>query len=57
MEAYCVKCDKKVEMSNEQPFTMKNGRSAVKGNCPGCNRVVCRILGMANKGPAGGCGC
>ena len=37
MEAYCVKCRSKREMSNPQAITMKNGRPATQGVCPICS--------------------
>jgi hypothetical protein len=45
VEAYCVKCKAKKEMSNAKEEELKNGRQALKGNCPTCNTVMCRILG------------
>ncbi len=45
MEAYCVKCKKKVEMKDPREETLKNGRRAMKGQCPVCNTNLCRILG------------
>lgn len=45
MEAYCVKCKSKKEMSEEQKVTMKNGRNAMKGKCPKCGTGLYRILG------------
>ncbi|MFC1808633.1 DUF5679 domain-containing protein [Candidatus Omnitrophota bacterium] len=45
MEGYCVKCKAKKEMQNGKEEELKNGRLALKGNCPDCNTVMCRILG------------
>ena len=45
MEAYCVKCKAKQEMSQTQQVTMKNGRSAMKGKCPVCSTGMYRIMG------------
>ena len=45
MEAYCVKCRTKKEMSEAEEVTMKNGRSAMKGKCPDCGTGLYRILG------------
>jgi len=42
-EAYCVKDKMKVEISNPQSITMKNGKPAVKGTCPKCGTTVFRI--------------
>ena len=43
MEAYCMKCRSKREMSNPQAITMKNGRPATRGACPDCNTKMFRI--------------
>jgi len=37
---FCVKCRKKVELSNPQEVTLKNGRKAMKGTCPICGTPV-----------------
>ena len=34
MEAYCMKCRKKVEIKNPLKVTMKNGKPATQGVCP-----------------------
>jgi DNA-directed RNA polymerase subunit RPC12/RpoP len=44
-EAYCVKCKKKVEIKSPQNVTLKNGKKAIKGVCPGCGTKVFRIGG------------
>ena len=43
MEAYCVKCRSKQEISNPQAITMKNGKPATQGQCPLCGTKVFRI--------------
>jgi DNA-directed RNA polymerase subunit RPC12/RpoP len=43
VQAYCVKCRKKVEMKNPKQIKMKNGRDAVQGICPNCGIKVFRI--------------
>ena len=43
MEAYCVKCRSKREISNPQAITMKNGKPATSGTCPSCGTKVFRI--------------
>lgn len=43
MEANCLKCREKREMSNEEPMTLKNGRPATKGDCPACGTKMFRI--------------
>ncbi len=42
-KAYCVKCREKVEIKNPEETEMKNGRPAVKGECPNCGTGVYRI--------------
>ncbi|CUR52469.1 MAG: DUF5679 domain-containing protein [Nitrosotalea sp.] len=42
-QAYCVKCRKKVDISNPKEVKLKNGRPAVKGTCPKCSTNVFRI--------------
>ena len=43
MEAYCMKCKGKREMSNPQQITMKNGRPATHGTCPKCGTKMFKI--------------
>jgi DNA-directed RNA polymerase subunit RPC12/RpoP len=43
MQAYCMKCRKKVEMRNPRAVTLKNGRPATQGTCPSCGTKVFRI--------------
>ena len=43
MEAYCLKCRSKREMSSQQAITMKNGRLATRGVCPVCSTKMFRI--------------
>ncbi|MBN1692817.1 MAG: hypothetical protein JW845_04600 [Dehalococcoidales bacterium] len=43
MQAYCMKCRKKVEMRNPKAVTLKNGRPATQGTCPSCGTKVFRI--------------
>ena len=43
MQAYCVKCRKKVEIKNAKSITMKNNRPATQGECPSCGTKVFRI--------------
>jgi len=47
MEGYCVKCKSKREIKNSNEVTMKNGRKAMKGECPECGTGMFRILGKA----------
>ena len=43
MEAYCLKCREKREMSDPQPITMKNGKPATTGTCSVCGTKMYRI--------------
>jgi DNA-directed RNA polymerase subunit RPC12/RpoP len=45
VQAYCVKCKKKVEIKNPQGVTLKNKKKATKGICPKCGTKVFRIGG------------
>jgi Zn finger protein HypA/HybF involved in hydrogenase expression len=49
MEAYCVKCKAKQEMSEGKEVAMKGKggvqRRAMKGKCPKCGTTMFRILG------------
>ena len=36
MQAYCLKCREKREISDPQSVTLKNGRPATQGKCPNC---------------------
>ena len=43
MTAYCMKCKKKVEVTDVKEIVMKNGRPAVTGACEVCGTRVYRI--------------
>ncbi|MXY59204.1 MAG: hypothetical protein F4Y96_01635 [Chloroflexi bacterium] len=43
LEAYCLKCRSKREMSNSQATTTKNGTPAIQGVCPVCSARMFRI--------------
>ena len=43
MQAYCMKCRKKVDISNPKAIKMKNGRPATQGTCAKCKTKVFRI--------------
>ena len=49
MEAYCVKCRAKGEMTNGHEEEMKNGMMAMKGECSKCHTGMYRIMGKAEK--------
>ncbi|MEX0616311.1 MAG: DUF5679 domain-containing protein [Candidatus Woykebacteria bacterium] len=42
---YCVKCRTKREASNPEQITMKNGKKALRGQCPECGTKMFRIGG------------
>ncbi len=37
---YCVKCKRRVIIKNPQTVTLKNGRTAIKGECPNCKTAL-----------------
>ncbi len=43
VQAYCVKCGKKVDVSNPKVVTLKNGKKATQGTCPSCSTKVFRM--------------
>jgi len=43
LEAYCMKCRTKREMTEPVQVTMKNGKPATRGKCPVCGAVMFRI--------------
>ena len=43
VEAYCMKCKEKREMSDAKEVKMKNGRPAVQGKCPKCGTKMFKI--------------
>ncbi len=43
MEAYCVKCRTKREISNPQPVFTGNGTPATRGECPVCGTTLFRM--------------
>jgi len=43
MQAYCMKCRKKVEIKNPKSITMKNKKPATQGVCATCGTKVFRI--------------
>lgn len=42
--AYCVRCRKVVEMTNEKVVKYRNGRMAKKGLCPECGTKVFKTI-------------
>ncbi len=43
MQAYCMKCRKKVEIKDPRSVTLKNKKPATQGVCPTCGTKVFRI--------------
>jgi len=43
MDAYCLKCKAKREISSPAQVTFTNGRQATRGTCPVCGTRVFRI--------------
>ena len=43
MQAYCMKCRKKVDIKDPKSIVMKNKRPATQGVCPRCGTKVFRI--------------
>ena len=45
----CMRCNKQVEMVEQEIVITKNGRRMAKGKCPECETVVCKFLPKENK--------
>jgi hypothetical protein len=45
MQAYCVTCRTKREMSRPKNVKTDNGKPAIKGICPKCGTKMYRIAG------------
>ena len=43
MQAYCVKCRSKRDISSPESVTMKNGKSGTAGLCSICGTKVFRL--------------
>jgi hypothetical protein len=41
---YCVKCRAMVVVTGPEQFEMKSGRPAIKGKCPHCQTMTCKII-------------
>ncbi len=48
VEAYCVKCRRKIEIKGPHDVTLKNHKNAITGYCPICGSKVFRIVGNSN---------
>jgi len=44
-KGYCVKCKESRDIAKSREVTMKNGRLAIKGECPVCKTGMYKILG------------
>lgn len=44
VEAFCMKCRKKVEVKNAHVETLKNQRRATVGVCPNCGTKVVKMM-------------
>jgi len=44
MEAYCLKCKTKRQMTDTKAVTMKNNRPAMQGVCPMCGTKMFKIM-------------
>jgi DNA polymerase II large subunit len=44
MDAYCVKCKTKRELTDAKEVVLKNGRPALKGTCPVCGTSLMRFV-------------
>ena len=49
MEAYCIKCKKKVVIKDGKVVYYKNGAPAEKGICTVCGSKVSRILSKVER--------
>ena len=45
VEGYCMKCMQKREIAQAREETMRDGRLALKGECPVCKAKISRIAG------------
>jgi Domain of unknown function (DUF5679) len=43
MDAYCVKCKVKRDMTKPTQITMRNGKPAVQAKCPVCGTTMTKI--------------
>ena len=47
VEAFCMKCRKKVEMKDAHEQTLKNNRRALVGQCQACGTKVVKMMKKA----------
>lgn len=43
MQAYCMKCKKKVDVQGAKQVTLKNKRTATQGTCKACRTKVFKM--------------
>jgi len=43
MQAYCITCRTRRQMSHPKPITTDNGKPAIKGECPKCGTKMYAI--------------
>jgi len=43
VQAYCMKCRKKVDIKDQKQVTLSNGLPALRGTCPTCSAKVFKI--------------
>jgi hypothetical protein len=51
-EARCMRCKKQVEIKDGKMSKTKNGVPILKGICPTCGTIVCRMGGIKNSTPS-----
>ena len=49
MEAYCMKCRKKVSSEVKEENPTKRGTILQKGECPECGTTICKIVSGKKK--------
>lgn len=45
LQAYCVKCKEKRDITDPHEVTLKNGNRAAEGTCPVCGTKLFRMMG------------
>ena len=47
LTAFCLRCKRQSPITNPEPYTLKNGRKAVRGTCghDDCDGRVSKIVG------------
>ena len=52
MNAFCVSCKEKREMSNAKNAVAKNGRHMMRGECVNCGTKMCKFVSSSANGGA-----